>query len=444
MRRVGQLMSAFGPLGLVVVLSKVHAAYIADPPYDYTGTGRFGWSLLFAFVLGVAAYGMGLPDVPQRMKQAVGSALVASLLGAVFVSIVQLAFGDALLPRFVVGGAAIASVPLHLVAWWLSRRGRQVAKQRDRVTVVSSTNLGAEIEADLKARVERPATVVAAISTEDVRASGRSEQQPLVALVEREGCGVLVLDRTALDEESIVHQAAILHERGVRVRSVLQFYSEWLGKLPASELERSTLFFDIAELHRRQYARLKRLFDLIGALAGLFVMVLLLPLVLLGNAIGNRGPLVYRQERVGRDGRVFTILKYRTMSAAPGSTTEWTAEDDPRVTRFGRVLRRTHLDELPQVLNVLRGDLSLVGPRPEQPRYVEEFTEKLPYYPLRHLVRPGLTGWAQVNLGYVGDEQGSLEKLQYEFYYLQHQSLLLDLRILGRTIRHLGALEGGR
>jgi lipopolysaccharide/colanic/teichoic acid biosynthesis glycosyltransferase len=166
--------------------------------------------------------------------------------------------------------------------------------------------------------------------------------------------------------------------------------------------------------------------------------------VLLGNLVANRGTLLYRQARVGRDGQRFSILKYRTMRAAPdGAPNEWTTEDDPRITPFGRVLRRTHLDELPQVVNIVRGDLSVVGPRPEQPHYVEELTAKIPFYDLRHLVRPGLTGWAQVKFGYAGDERDALEKLQYDFFYLRHQSLALDARIMVRTLRHVFG-EGGR
>jgi lipopolysaccharide/colanic/teichoic acid biosynthesis glycosyltransferase len=122
------------------------------------------------------------------------------------------------------------------------------------------------------------------------------------------------------------------------------------------------------------------------------------------------------------------------MRPGPAST-HWTAEDDPRVTAFGAWLRRAHLDELPQVVNILRGDLSIVGPRPEQPQYVETLEAKLPFYRLRHLVRPGLTGWAQVKYPYGGSAADALEKLQYEFYYLRHQGLALDVRIIGRTLR---------
>jgi lipopolysaccharide/colanic/teichoic acid biosynthesis glycosyltransferase len=231
-----------------------------------------------------------------------------------------------------------------------------------------------------------------------------------------------------------VAQAASLHERGIRVRTLPLFYDEWLGKLPLSELERVSLMFDIGEVHRVRYGRLKRLFDLVVGLVGVIPMALAIPFVALGNLFGNRGPLFYTQPRVGKNGNVFTIMKFRTMRPGEGPT-QWTQADDPRVTRFGSWLRLTHLDELPQVVNIVRGDLALVGPRPEQPHYVAELAAKVPFYDLRHLVRPGLTGWAQVKYAYGASELDSMEKLQYEFFYLRHQGLLLDFRIIGRTIR---------
>jgi lipopolysaccharide/colanic/teichoic acid biosynthesis glycosyltransferase len=165
------------------------------------------------------------------------------------------------------------------------------------------------------------------------------------------------------------------------------------------------------------------------------------PLVALANICGNRGPLLYRQPRVGKDGREFTILKFRTMKPG-GAEPQWTATDDPRLTPVGRVMRRMHVDELPQVWNVVRRDLSIVGPRPEQPHYVAQLAERIPFYETRHLVRPGITGWAQVKYDYGSSELDALEKLQYEFYYLRHQSLALDLRIMGRTLRSIVGLQG--
>jgi lipopolysaccharide/colanic/teichoic acid biosynthesis glycosyltransferase len=173
--------------------------------------------------------------------------------------------------------------------------------------------------------------------------------------------------------------------------------------------------------------------------------VLITPVVAAGDLIANRGRVFYRQPRVGRNARTFDILKFRTMRAsedAQDDANDWTVEHDARITPFGQVLRRTHLDELPQVINVLRGDLSIVGPRPEQPQVVEELADKIPFYRLRHLVRPGLTGWAQVKFHYASSDADTLEKLQYEFFYLRRQSLALDVRIVGRTIRTVVGREG--
>jgi lipopolysaccharide/colanic/teichoic acid biosynthesis glycosyltransferase len=198
--------------------------------------------------------------------------------------------------------------------------------------------------------------------------------------------------------------------------------------------------FDIGELHRARYGRIKRVVDVVTGAAGLLAMLALVPLVWLGNRFGNRGPLFYRQLRVGRGGTTFRIVKFRTMR--PSAETAWTMDGDPRITPFGRWLRRTHLDEVPQAWNLLRGEQSLVGPRPEQPVYVDELSTKLPFYDLRHLVRPGLTGWAQVRYSYGAGVEDALEKLQFEFWYLRHQGLLLDMRIVGRTIRSVVAGSG--
>jgi lipopolysaccharide/colanic/teichoic acid biosynthesis glycosyltransferase len=203
--------------------------------------------------------------------------------------------------------------------------------------------------------------------------------------------------------------------------------------------------FDIGEIHRARYGRFKRALDLAVAALALPVFVAAVPCVFVGNLVGgNRGPLFYRQRRVGRNNEEFTIWKFRTMrpDASGAAPTTWTTEDDPRVTRFGRVLRRTHIDELPQTVNLFKGDLTTVGPRPEQPSYVADLSEKIRFYRLRHLVRPGVTGWAQVKYDYGSSDIDAMEKLQYEFWYLRHQGLTLDLRILGRTLRSLLGGEG--
>ncbi len=438
MRRAARPLLYLGVLTVVFGLAQIHARYIGH--YSFTGTFRFGWTVAYAGLLCLFAYGFGLPDVPRSRKAALGVSVGAAFSGAAAISLIQLFVGDALLPRFVVFGSALLLPDWYRVCVGMAVGGRSRAEARDRVAVVAPAHEVAALDLELHASPERPASVVCSLSVEEALDGGLDR-------VEAADPTVVVLDREALDEPTVVARIAGLHEQGVRVRSMTRFYEEWLGKLPIWELERASLLFDIGEVHRARYGRAKRLIDIPLALAGCLVLVLLLPIVLFGNALANRGPLLYRQERVGKAGSRFAILKFRTMT--PRSTgelaNEWTTEDDPRITRFGRILRVSHLDELPQVINVLKGDLSIVGPRPEQPRYVDELSEKLPFYPLRHLVRPGLTGWAQVKFGYAGNESDALEKLQYEFFYLHHQSIAFDARIIGRTLRAvLGGRGGGR
>jgi lipopolysaccharide/colanic/teichoic acid biosynthesis glycosyltransferase len=446
-RRTARLLSFLGAAGAVLALSKVHAAYVADPPYDFTGSSRFAWALGYVLLLWVAGYGFGLPDLPRSVREAIVVAASVSAAAAVGVSVLQLLVGDALLPRFVVFGSATALVPWQVAVNALARSGRTRDEGRDQVIFVGAMGEADRLRADLQLAPERPAVLAAHLLPSEAgpdRPRSASVDRPLVDLVLRERATVIVLDRTAQSVDDVVSQAAALHEAGVRVRTLVQFYEEWLGKLPVGELERASLFFDIGEVHRVRYGRIKRLVDLVLAALGTVVLVAAVPFVWLGDLVANRGPLLYRQERVGRDGTTFAILKFRTMAPTDpqAASTDWTATDDPRITPFGRVLRTTHLDELPQVVNILRGELSVVGPRPEQPRYVVELSESLPFYGMRHLVRPGLTGWAQVKYGYAGDQRDALEKLQYEFFYLRHQSLRFDLRVIGRTVRSVAGTEG--
>ena len=240
---------------------------------------------------------------------------------------------------------------------------------------------------------------------------------------------------------AIIEAITPLHSQGVRVRSQLAFYNQWLGKVPVRELGETALLFDVREIHHVGYSRVSRMLDISIAGLGLIALIVVTPFVFLGNFLGNRGPLLYAQERVGKGQKSFRILKFRSM--IPGSSVgEWTKKNDSRITTFGKFLRLSHLDELPQVLNILRGDLSIVGPRPEQAHYVNQLANTIPYYQSRHLVRPGLTGWAQVNYPYGADEIDAFEKLQYEFWYLQNQSMWLDLQIIARTFRHVLGFKG--
>jgi lipopolysaccharide/colanic/teichoic acid biosynthesis glycosyltransferase len=423
---------------LVIGSGRLHAQFVGH--YIFHTSDRLPWSLAYAALLCLTVYSLGLPDLEQD-RSLFWSALAAAGLGAAVISVLQIALGSLLLPRLVVFASAVATVPLSVGCAALAELGRDRDAGRDRVVAVVNAAEGETLASELGRVPERAAVLAVCLAPADAISTG-PKSRPLVEAVVASSASVVVLDRVAQGDESTVAQAAVLHENGVRVRTLSLFYDEWLGKLPLSELERMSLMFDIGELHRARYGRVKRLADIVLGLAGLIMLVPVTLVVVVGDLIGNRGSLFYRQDRVGKNGQLFDMLKFRTMR--PGENgSEWTAVADGRVTSFGRWLRRTHLDELPQVINILRGDLSIVGPRPEQPKYAAELREKIPFYDLRQRVRPGLTGWAQVKYRYAASELDAMEKLQYEFYYLRHQDLTLDLRIVARTMRSVFA-RGGR
>lgn len=183
------------------------------------------------------------------------------------------------------------------------------------------------------------------------------------------------------------------------------------------------------------HAHAKRILDVSFACVGLLFALVLWPCIAIAIALGDSGPLLYSQERVGLDGRRFRLYKFRTMRCdAEQHGAVWARPNDERVTRVGRFLRQTRLDELPQLFNVLKGDMSLVGPRPERPEFVQDLERVIPYYQRRHLVLPGVTGWAQVRFPYGGSIADAEEKLKYDLYYLKHRSIVFDLLILLRTV----------
>jgi exopolysaccharide biosynthesis polyprenyl glycosylphosphotransferase len=189
-----------------------------------------------------------------------------------------------------------------------------------------------------------------------------------------------------------------------------------------------------------------RALDVAGALALLLLTLPVLLLAALAVKLDSPGPVFYRQERVGRGGRPFLLVKFRSMvvDAEAGGAPRWASEQDPRVTRVGRVLRLTRVDEVPQVLNVLRGDMALVGPRPERPAFVEQLGRLIPHYHDRACVKPGITGWAQVNHPYGASVEDARRKLAYDLHYVQRRGLRLDLRILLATVRVVLLQQGAR
>jgi len=231
-----------------------------------------------------------------------------------------------------------------------------------------------------------------------------------------------------------------------RVAGLTSFYEYALGRVPLHEIT-PMWFISLLHVRQRPYARwVKRGFDLVTAGLALAIAAPLLPLIALA-VHATPGPIIYRQVRVGDRGRRFVIYKFRTMvdcAERPGEAV-WAKDADPRTTPVGAFLRRTHLDELPQLLNVLKGDMSMVGPRPERPEFIASLEESIPFWSRRLLIKPGMTGWAQVHCGYASDVAAMYEKLAYDFWYLRHRSLAVDLAICVWTLRILvDILEPGR
>jgi len=449
-----------GLIAAVALVGWIHSRWIAPDRYDLLVSGRLKWWIVVGASLVGAAHGLGLPDQPKRRGEAALRAMAAVGIAASVVSLAQLAMASPLLPRSSMV-LLFAIVPIwSVLAWNLDKDSWARASNRDRLFVVSQYGSElASLEAEVGPNSGRPVCLVG----QELLGSMRSDQggrTPLVDAVTDSGATVLVLDSAAQADESIIAQASDLHRSGVRVRTLANFYEQWLGRIPMAELARASLLFDIGELHRQRYVRSRRIVDVVFGLVGMIVLVPTAGVVAVVNLFANRGSLFYSQTRVGKDAELFTIYKFRTMkpaglqAASPGRpeavapkaptsqvTTVWTEPNDPRITRFGRLLRRCHLDELPQVINVFNGELSIVGPRPEQPHYVAELESQIPLFSVRHMVRPGLTGWAQIRQGYAASNTDAAEKLQYDVYYLRHQGLPLDLFIIWQTIR--GVMGGG-
>ncbi|WP_026753205.1 sugar transferase [Sediminibacter sp. Hel_I_10] len=236
---------------------------------------------------------------------------------------------------------------------------------------------------------------------------------------------------------SIYHDLITLLDQGFTIREYTQVYEELTYRVPIQFVGKDFYkYFPFSRSNQNTlYLFFLRVFDVVFSIIGLIFGACILPLVLVGNLLANRGPLFYFQERVGKNGATFRIFKLRSMvvNAEVGGA-KWAQKNDARITAFGMFLRRSRIDEIPQFINVLKGDMSIIGPRPERPFFVKELSNIIPFYETRHIVKPGLTGWAQVNTRYGASVDDSLTKLQYDLYYIKHRSLFLDLNIVVKTL----------
>ncbi len=371
-----------------------------------------------------------------RLLQAAG---VASILVAVlYVLIPSLALGN----RIFVSSLVIFLVAI--VGWRLLFNRLAYASQlEERVLIVGTGPTARTVARQIQAQHDFGYRVVGFIDDADERSQGvlnpatigASEDIPRIVgqyHVERS-----VLGRAARRGRLPISELLQAKLSGVRVEDATTTYERLTGKILIDGLRPSWLIFSDGFVISRWTRFIKRLFDLALASIGFALAAPLTLLTALAVYVDSDGPILYCQERVGENGRTFTVYKFRSMRADAESAggPVWAQSNDGRVTRVGRIIRMTRLDELPQLWNVLRGDMSFVGPRPERPLLVEQLAREIPFYQQRHSVKPGVTGWAQIKYEYCSSIEDAMEKLLYDLFYIKNFSLSLDLFIIFETIK---------
>jgi exopolysaccharide biosynthesis polyprenyl glycosylphosphotransferase len=266
----------------------------------------------------------------------------------------------------------------------------------------------------------------------------------LVHLVTEHHVDEIVVAQSNTIEGELFRALSMCHEQGVAIKSSTRVYEEVLGQVPAEYLGPGWFFASSASHFPTVYRIVKRLLDLAVGVVGMLILLTLLPFIALAIYLDSPGPIFYRQERSGLSGKPFLLYKFRSMvpNAEKLGKAQWATKHDPRITRIGRFMRLTRIDELPQFINIFRGDMSVVGPRPERPEFVAELEQQIPYYRARLSVKPGLTGWAQVRYRYGNTVEDALVKLKYDLYYIKNRSFLLDTLIIFRTVGVVLTMRG--
>jgi exopolysaccharide biosynthesis polyprenyl glycosylphosphotransferase len=366
------------------------------------------------------------------------SGLAALSIFDFWLSRIELSAGQLLL---MAGGVFLAS--------WAFEAKLQSRAARRRLVVVGADEGTREVLDELARHPRLPFDVIGIVDDErvdsvaGVRRLGATRE--LGAILRDERPDLVVLGREAYRADALSH-VLDLASLDVRVVDVHHFNEHAFGRVPVHHLS-PVWFMGVLHLYQRPYPRIvKRTFDVLAAAIALLLAAPLLLIVSLIVRATSPGPIFFRQLRLGEGGDLFEICKFRTMveHAEKDGVAVWAKEDDARVTPIGRLLRRTRIDELPQLWNVLRGEMSIVGPRPERPEFLELLRETVPFWTRRHLVKPGITGWAQVRRGYTADVNGTADKLSYDLYYLKYRSFFFDLAIASRTFGIVLSGSGSR
>lgn len=329
----------------------------------------------------------------------------------------------------------------RLMIHWVMRHPRL----GERMLIVGTDKLARDVAHEARLRLDLGYKVIGFVSEAPDRPTDRSLNPPVLGVVSDL---YLLVEQHSIDRVIV----ALEDRRGhlpvdqllkIRLegRAVIEegtsLYEKLTGKISIDMLRPSWLIFSAGGKRTNFWYSLRRLFNIILAILGLVITLPVLALAAIAIRLDSRGSVFYRQERVGQHGKIFRIIKLRSMrvDAESDGQPQWAQTDDPRITRVGRFMRKMRIDEIPQFVNILRGEMSFVGPRAERPFFVEQLMQRIPYYEQRHLVEPGLTGWAQVNYGYGSTVEDAVQKLQYDLYYIKNVSLFFDLWIIIKSIR---------
>lgn len=407
-------------------------------------------ALWFFFAGAFDAYKVPVMQNKFRSGYAAAQALITSMVTYILVAWLVGGTLPIIRPRISETAEIIALVVPLFVARSLFSMVLSHAPLRRKVVVLGANRTGYEIIEAIKRYDGRTYQFLGYFddspesgemqSIERVRPSAE-----LVAVHREVGIDQIVL-ANPVQTGPLLHTLALLHERGVQVTPMFALYQDLTGRVPVSHLGADCYVALPAHVKSvtRTYRVIKRALDLALALLALAITAPLIPLIALAIKLDSPGPIFFKQTRVGRGGKPFRIVKFRSMRQDAEAITGavWARDGDSRITRVGRLMRKSRLDEIPQLWNVLVGDMSFVGPRPERPEFDEELEREIPFYRARRAVRPGLTGWAQVNYGYGSTMLDALRKVEYDLYYIKNESLYLDLVILLRTIAVVFKLGG--
>ena len=386
-------------------------------------------------------------------RESVRGVLLSGLGGVVLYLIVYFTSQPGSLPRRGVLYFLVWVVLLTLLWRWIYVRIFTAPGFMRRVLVVGAGESGRTLLDAYHSVSPPPFNLVGLIDDDPSKIGERVNGYPviggsqdLLGAVEREEITDIIVSILGPMRGEMFQALLDAQESGVVITRMPVAYEELLGRLPLRHLESDWILRSFVDEVRAPplYALAKRLLDVSGALAGLIIFMLIYPWVAAAILIETGRPVLFTQRRLGQGGRPYNVLKFRTMiqDAEADGEAHWAREGDPRATKVGIFLRKTHLDEFPQFWNVLKGEMSLVGPRPERPEIVAELEEQIPFYRARLLTKPGITGWAQINYGKGASVEGSAEKLEYDLYYIKHRSLWMDLWIILRTTGSIFGFQG--